>query len=156
MKDRLKTIRLALGLSQEEFGSNIGIKSRAHISALESGARNITDRVISDVCSKYSVNEKWLRFGQGEMFTSGSITPADLANIAEKYDLDRIDQNLIMEYLKLEKPIREKLKQKIRDIFLDDDEEAAIDREVEAYREELRAEKGEKSSASGITDAKEA
>ncbi|MFG6331535.1 MAG: helix-turn-helix transcriptional regulator [Lachnospiraceae bacterium] len=48
MKDRLKKIRSDNGLSQEEFAKRIGLESRGHISALEKGTRNITDRTIND------------------------------------------------------------------------------------------------------------
>lgn len=68
MEERLKLIRTNAGLSQEEFGNRIGIKSRAHVSSLESGKRTITDRIVSDVCREFNVNELWLRTGQGEMF----------------------------------------------------------------------------------------
>ena len=53
-------------MSQEEFGRKIGIESRAHISALENGGRNITDRIVNDVCREFNVNENWLRTGNGE------------------------------------------------------------------------------------------
>lgn len=75
MNTRLKKIRLKHGLSQEEFGRKIGIESRGHISALESGIRNITDRTIKDVCREFNVNEVWLRTGEGgdkNMFTKVS------------------------------------------------------------------------------------
>lgn len=68
MNNRLKELRLNLNLSQEEFGNKIGIKSRSHISALESGTRNITDRIISDIVREFHINENWLRTGEGEMF----------------------------------------------------------------------------------------
>ena len=35
---------------------------------MEKGKRNITDRVISDVCREFHVNEDWLRNGEGLMF----------------------------------------------------------------------------------------
>lgn len=59
-------------MSQEEFGKRIGIESRGHISALESGSKNITERIIRDVCREFGVNEVWLRTGEGgddNMFT---------------------------------------------------------------------------------------
>lgn len=68
MNKRFKEIRLKNEMSQEKFGEKIGIESRAHISALENGARNITDRIIKDVCREFSVNEKWLRTGEGDMY----------------------------------------------------------------------------------------
>lgn len=68
MNKRLKQIRNNLGLSQEEFGKKIGIESRAHISSLENGNRNITDRIIKDTCREFRINEKWLRTGEGDMY----------------------------------------------------------------------------------------
>lgn len=65
MKDRLKKIRLDNDLSQEEFAKKIGLESRGHISALEKGSRNITDRIINDVCRVFAVNEAWFRTGEG-------------------------------------------------------------------------------------------
>lgn len=65
MKNRLKKIRLDNDLSQEEFAKKIGLESRGHISALEKGSRNITDRIINDVCRVFAVNEIWLRTGEG-------------------------------------------------------------------------------------------
>lgn len=65
MKDRLKKIRLDNDLSQEEFAKRIGLESRGHISALEKGSRNITDRIINDVCREFGINEVWLRTGEG-------------------------------------------------------------------------------------------
>ena len=66
MNERLKQIRLEHKMSQEEFGRKIGIESRAHISALENGGRNITDRIVNDVCREFNVNENWLRTGEGD------------------------------------------------------------------------------------------
>ena len=67
LNERLKDLRLYSNLSQEEFGNRIGIKSRGHISTLESGAKKLTDRIISDIVREFSVNEAWLRYGEGEM-----------------------------------------------------------------------------------------
>lgn len=66
LNERFKKVRLMAGLSQEEFGKKIGIESRGHISALESGNKNITDRIVNDVCREFNVNEEWLRTGNGE------------------------------------------------------------------------------------------
>lgn len=74
MNTRLKSIRKHFNLSQEEFGRKIGIESRAHISALENGTRNITDRIVKDVCREFSVNEKWLRTGEGEPFVERPLS----------------------------------------------------------------------------------
>lgn len=68
INERLKLLRTSLNLSQEAFGEKIGIRSRAHISALEGGRRALTDRIVNDICREFYVNEDWLRNGIGEMF----------------------------------------------------------------------------------------
>lgn len=68
MNERFKEIRLTHKMSQKEFGKKIGIESRAHISSLESGNRNITDRIINDICREFNVSEDWLRYGKGDMY----------------------------------------------------------------------------------------
>jgi len=82
LNDRFKEIRIKLDISQEEFGSKIGIKSRAHISALENGTRNITDRIISDTVREFHVNENWLRYGEGDIFDELSDDEETAALIA--------------------------------------------------------------------------
>ena len=62
-----------VNLSQEEFGSKINIKSRGHISALENGTKDLTERMIKDIVREFNVNEEWLRTGEGEMFRT--LTP---------------------------------------------------------------------------------
>jgi len=60
-----------LEISQEDLGNKIGV-SRFSISNYESGKRNLTDRVITDICREFGVNEVWLRTGEGgdeNMFT---------------------------------------------------------------------------------------
>lgn len=66
--ERIRFLRTTLNLSQESFGEKIGIKSRAHISALENGRRSLTDRVVVDICREFNVNEKWLREGIEPIF----------------------------------------------------------------------------------------
>lgn len=69
MKDRLKKLRKILGLTQAQFGEKIGLKPTA-IGMYESGDRNITEQTIKLVCKEFSVNENWLRDGDGSMFIS--------------------------------------------------------------------------------------
>ena len=67
MEKRLRTIRKALGLSQEQLGQALGVSNTA-ISKLENGENNITEQNIKAICREFDVNENWLRTGQGEMF----------------------------------------------------------------------------------------
>ncbi|EHI98007.1 helix-turn-helix domain protein [Clostridium sp. DL-VIII] len=68
--ERLKDLRKnVLKLNQEEFSKNIGL-SRSNIANIEVGRINLTDRVISDICKEFNVNENWLRTGDGDMFNA--------------------------------------------------------------------------------------
>jgi len=67
MNDRIKELRKALGMSQEELGGRLGVTNTA-ISGYESGRRNLTDQMVISICREFNVNENWLRTGEGEMF----------------------------------------------------------------------------------------
>lgn len=67
MDERIKELRKALGLTQQEFSDKIGVK-RNTIAQYESGRNSPIDAVISLICREFNVNETWLRTGEGEMF----------------------------------------------------------------------------------------
>lgn len=67
MKDRIKSIRKALKLTQQEFADRIGIK-RNTVGLYEIGQSGISDTVIKAICREFDVNEEWLRTGEGKMF----------------------------------------------------------------------------------------
>jgi transcriptional regulator with XRE-family HTH domain len=67
MKDRIKKIRSSAKLTQEQFGSKIGV-SQNYIWMLETGAREPGDRTVRDICREFGVSESWLRTGEGDMF----------------------------------------------------------------------------------------
>lgn len=72
MKNRIKQIRSSNPnwKSQDLFASFLGIP-KANLSSYETGRRTPTDAVIQLICEKCSVNEEWLRTGNGDMFVSG-------------------------------------------------------------------------------------
>lgn len=67
MEERIKELRKALGLTQQEFSDRIGVK-RNTIAQYESGRNAPIDAVITLICRTYNVSEDWLRTGHGEMF----------------------------------------------------------------------------------------
>ena len=66
MKDRLKELRKALGLTQQKFGEALNLGSTT-ITNYEAGTRDVPDRTIADICRVYGVSETWLRTGEGPM-----------------------------------------------------------------------------------------
>lgn len=71
MKDRIKKIRKALGLTQQEFADRLGI-SRGNIATYETRDGNPGSSVITLICREFNVSETWLRTGEGEMFVQRS------------------------------------------------------------------------------------
>lgn len=67
MKNRIKQLRKSMGLTQTDFGEKIGVKGNT-ITNYETGLRNPTDAVVLSICREFSVNEDWLRTGNGKMF----------------------------------------------------------------------------------------
>lgn len=68
MNDRLVEIRKKLGMNQKEFAESLAI-GQSTLAMLEVGKRSLNDRHIKLICSIYNVNEKWLRTGEGEMYS---------------------------------------------------------------------------------------
>ncbi|CEK34324.1 putative prophage repressor,Antitoxin PezA,transcriptional repressor DicA,Predicted transcriptional regulator,Helix-turn-helix domain [[Clostridium] sordellii] len=67
MNLRLKEIRKSTRLKQADFAKRLNI-SRSHLAGLETGAKPITERIISDLCKEYNVNKEWFLTGDGDMF----------------------------------------------------------------------------------------
>lgn len=67
MGDRIRQLRKALGLTQQEFADRIGVK-RNTIAQYEIGRNEPIESILSLICREFDVNEEWLRTGSGEMF----------------------------------------------------------------------------------------
>lgn len=64
---RIKQVRKALGISQDDFGNGIGL-GRGAITNIELNKTTPKPLVVQLICKTYNVNEAWLRTGEGEMF----------------------------------------------------------------------------------------
>ena len=67
MNQRIKQLRRILDLTQQDFAERIGLKQNS-IALIESGKRNISNQAVLSICRTFSVNETWLRTGEGEIF----------------------------------------------------------------------------------------
>ena len=87
MNNRIKELRATLSKTLDSFGNNLGV-TRAAISNIERGTRNVTEQMISSILKTswngQYVNETWLRTGEGEMFAK---LPEDdgLANVFKMF-----------------------------------------------------------------------
>ena len=69
--ERVNAVRRAKGMTMEQFGERIGIQKSA-ISKIEKDRVNLSDQTVRSICREFSVNEVWLRTGEGgddNMFT---------------------------------------------------------------------------------------
>lgn len=94
MYERIKYLRKhLLVITQEEFSKQIHI-SRSNLGSIETGRVSLTDRVITDICEAFSVNEQWIKTGTGEAFKES--LPEDefshaAASIAKENDVFAIE-----------------------------------------------------------------
>lgn len=121
---RLERLRIALGLTQREFGNKIGMASNS-ISQVESGRRGLTNKTVLIIGSKFpQVNTEWLLDGKGEMFLNrpdpqGSpieglgLTQLEMADIAveARADAMRSEPDWKGEALRLERENKSKQRQ---------------------------------------------
>jgi len=94
VKDRIKKLRLELGVSQRDFAKRIYI-SQTLLGDIELGNRNVSDRTIQLISTEFNINKDWLLTGKGQMF---SAPPVDmqLENLVEIFN--QLDKGL-REYL---------------------------------------------------------
>ena len=112
MNDRIRYIRKnMLNLSMEEFGEIIGI-SKSAVSQIEAGTNRPSDRTVKLICSKFNVNEDWLRNGNEPMLKDlqdfGEICAEIAANdekamkcIIKYYELSDDDKKLVWKYMEV-------------------------------------------------------
>lgn len=103
MKERIKELRKSLGITQQEFANKLGLK-RNTIATYEIGKAVPSDRVVSDLCNKYNVNEEWLRTGKGEKFVALNRTQqiAKLTADLFKGEKDSFKERLLFALSKLD------------------------------------------------------
>lgn len=155
MKDRLKAFRKYLGLTQNDVADRLHIR-QTHVSAMENGTKNITDRTISYICREFSISEEWLRTGSGNMrIPVENEAAAAVSDLVEKSNpLYDVIKGIMVAYQKLDGPSREVIDQFILDAVSQrshpqkapvpaapDLSELTIDEKVELYRQELIREK---------------
>lgn len=103
MNERIKKIRKIFDMTQAEFSSKIGL-SRNFIAQIETGTKMPSDRTISDICREFSINENWLRTGEGEPTIKRTRTQEIGAFLNDVMNLpdESIKKRLIEALLKLD------------------------------------------------------
>ena len=141
MNERIEAVRKAQGLTQEQFAEKINL-SRNYLWMLENGSRVPSDRTIKDICDKFGVCEEWLRTGEGEMFDQSAESSLD--RLAAEYHLDERKKAIISAFLKLSTADQEAILRYVDSLAAElsvSPPALDVDAEVEAYRQELLAQK---------------
>lgn len=66
MNERIKEVRKAKGLSQDEFGRRLGV-TRGAVTNIELNKVEPKPLFVDLICREFDVNEEWLRTGVGPM-----------------------------------------------------------------------------------------
>lgn len=150
INDRIKQVRKSKGLTMEQFGSRIGLGKSA-VNKIEKGINGTTDQTVQSICREFGVSEVWLRTGDGPMLddTSGSI----LDRLVAEYHLNDRKRAILTAFLKLSPADQDAILRYVDGVVAEISAQPAapdldIDAEVEAYRQELLAQKKAEANAS--------
>ena len=93
LQDRIKQVREHFGLSQAHFAQKIN-KSPGFISLVETGRSNVSNNTIKSICAAFSINESWLRNGEGQMTSQAAV---DMENVGNRIREIRRGEGLTQE-----------------------------------------------------------
>jgi transcriptional regulator with XRE-family HTH domain len=65
--ERIKEVRLKLGLSQVDFSKQIFV-SKSYYGYIETGEKGFSERILHIISTQFNVNKEWLKTGEGDMF----------------------------------------------------------------------------------------
>ena len=114
VNDRIKKLRTFLGLSQEAFGQQLGVKKSA-ISKIEKGENDLSPQMQKLICREFNVNFFWLRDGIGEMFMQAPETIVD--ELADEYRLSEVGKALVKFYINLDPALRDLFEAELQKTF---------------------------------------
>lgn len=67
--ERIRSLRKSQHINQQQFASIIGI-SQAHVSNIEKGQDNPSNKVLNVISAEFDINFNWLKTGEGEMWAT--------------------------------------------------------------------------------------
>lgn len=100
INERVKEVRKYLGLTLEKFGQPLGLK-KSGLSLIENGVNNVSEQLIKSICREYSVDENWLRTGNGDKMFSLELDEDAMLVESLLNDVDNPVYELIKKFMKL-------------------------------------------------------
>lgn len=116
MKERIKAVRKSLSgkVSQTAFAEMLGT-TRPAIASYETGSVTPNDTFIQLLCSKFNIDEHWLRTGEGDMYAHEN--DALMQQVKSKYHLDTDSLNAIQSFINMPEEIRASLLLAIKQLY---------------------------------------
>ena len=163
--ERVCELRKTLNLSRRAFGEKIGISESSVVNIELNRLKRPEQKepIYKLICEKFNVNENWLKYGEGEMFVQDDTFSLD--DYLELKKATNLEKEIVKAYFSLPENMRQDIINHFKEYFLnenkkDDKEEEhseiinpnaltddEIEKELEAYRLELEAERRVKTSS---------
>lgn len=113
--ERVKMVRKACGLSQEEFANRIYLSRSVIVNIENRRVPEVKDSIIRAICGEYHIDFNWLTTGEGDMFTAEE--DYIINGLANEFQLDDLDKKIVESYLKLSHDQRMVVKNFLKQIF---------------------------------------
>lgn len=118
MNERIKMLRLTLGMSQDEFGRRLGV-TRGAITNIELNKVEPKPLFVNLICREFGVDENWLQTGDGEMFREMSLAE-EIADYSAKILGDKdadLQRRIIALMARIPPDTWHVLEEKAREVF---------------------------------------
>lgn len=95
-----------LRISQAEFAQVIGMKQTS-VSTFERNGASVSDQIVRSICMGFSVNEAWLRTGEGEMLEQPETFSLD--QYLKERGCTALEMEIVKAYFELDAATRQKI-----------------------------------------------
>lgn len=103
MNERIKTIRINAGLTQQQFADRIKVK-RNTVATYEMGRSIPSDSAIALICREFGINEAWLRDGIEPIYIPS--TTFNLDEFVKSRGASDLELDIMKAYFDLEPDVR--------------------------------------------------
>jgi transcriptional regulator with XRE-family HTH domain len=103
LNERIKTIRINAGLTQQQFADRIKVK-RNTVATYEMGRSIPSDSAIALICREFGINEEWLRNGIEPIYVQSSTFSLD--EFVKSRGASDLELDIMKAYFDLEPDVR--------------------------------------------------
>lgn len=119
VKDRIKELRIALGLTQQEFADRLKVAKQT-VSKWETAQRVVPDATLNSIARTFDASYFWLKEGVGDMFLN--LPDSMLDDLGNRYELNDFDKRLLKMYMNLSVDEREAIQGFLKVLLKEKDE----------------------------------